>query len=59
MIVVVSITSDEYINKGPNRPVTKERLLFLQNLELIDYVFVANGKSAVDSIQLIKPDFYF
>ena len=57
----VSITTDEYINKGPNRPVhtIKERLLFLQNLELIDYVFVANGKSAVNSIKLIKPDFYF
>ena len=57
----VSITSDQYINKGPNRPVHTniERLFFLQNLEFIDYAFIADGESGVNSIRLIKPDFYF
>ncbi len=57
----VSITSDEYIKKGPMRPIhkNKERLKFLQSLKFIDYAFVANGESGVDSINLIKPDFYF
>ncbi len=57
----VSITSDEYINKGPNRPVhsINERLFFLQNIELIDHAFIAHGESAVNSINLIKPNFYF
>ena len=57
----VSITSDEYIKKGPNRPVhsVNERLFFLQNIELVDYAFIADGESAVNSINLIKPDFYF
>jgi len=57
----VSITSDQYINKGPNRPVHTdiERLFLLQSLEMIDYVFIADGESGVNSIKLIKPDFYF
>ena len=57
----VSITSDQYIKKGPNRPVhtNNERLFFLQSLEIIDYVFIAEGDSGVNSINLIKPNFYF
>lgn len=59
--LIVSITSDKYINKGPNRPIhnENERVYFLQNLKFIDYVFIAKGASAVDSINLIKPNFYF
>ena len=57
----VSITSDQYIKKGPNRPVhnNNERLFFLQSLKIIDYVFIAEGDSGVNSINLIKPNFYF
>jgi rfaE bifunctional protein nucleotidyltransferase chain/domain len=57
----VSVTSDEYIKKGPMRPIHKnnERIKFLQSLKYIDHVFVANGESGVDSINLVKPDFYF
>jgi len=57
----VSITSDQYINKGPGRPIhsNSERLFFLKSLEFIDHVFIAEGDSGVNSINLIKPDFYF
>ena len=57
----VSVTSDQYVNKGPNRPIhtIQERVHFLNNLKFIDHAFIAKGKSAVDSINLIKPDFYF
>lgn len=57
----VSLTSDKYIKKGPNRPVhtNNERLFFLQSLKIIDYVFIADGDSGVNSINLIKPNFYF
>jgi rfaE bifunctional protein kinase chain/domain/rfaE bifunctional protein nucleotidyltransferase chain/domain len=57
----VSITSDQYINKGPGRPIhsNSERLSFLKSLKFIDHVFVAEGDSGVNSINLIKPDFYF
>ena len=57
----VSITSDQYINKGPGRPIhsNSERLSFLKSLKFIDHVFIAEGDSGVNSINLIKPDFYF
>jgi rfaE bifunctional protein nucleotidyltransferase chain/domain len=57
----VSITSDQYINKGPGRPIhsNSERLFFLKSLKFIDHVFIAEGDSGVNSINLIKPDFYF
>jgi cytidyltransferase-like protein len=57
----VSITSEKFINKGPNRPIHSdyERLFFLKNLKFIDDVFIANGDSGVDSINLIKPNLYF
>ena len=57
----VSITSDQFIKKGPNRPINNDsqRLFFLRNLKLIDHAFIAKGQSGVDSINLIKPDFYF
>ena len=56
-----SITSDQHIRKGPNRPVhnDSERLFFLQSLETIDYAFIAEGDSGVPSINLVKPNFYF
>jgi len=57
----VSITSSQFIKKGPNRPINNdgERLFHLQNLKIIDHAFIVNGESGVDSINLIKPDFYF
>jgi rfaE bifunctional protein kinase chain/domain/rfaE bifunctional protein nucleotidyltransferase chain/domain len=57
----VSITSDQFIKKGPNRPIHNEyeRLHFLKSLNFIDFVFIAKGESGVDSINLIKPDIYF
>lgn len=60
-ILIVSITSDKFIFKGPNRPVhnENERLYFLNNLKLIDFAFIAKGDSGVKSINFVKPNFYF
>jgi rfaE bifunctional protein nucleotidyltransferase chain/domain len=57
----VSITSDQFIKKGPNRPIHSdyERLHFLKSINFIDFVFIAKGESGVDSINLIKPNIYF
>jgi rfaE bifunctional protein nucleotidyltransferase chain/domain len=57
----VSITSDQYINKGQGRPIhsDSERLFFLKSLKFIDHAFIAQGDSGVNSINLVKPDFYF
>ena len=60
-ILIVSLTKDEFINKGPNRPVfkTENREKFLTNLSCVDFVYVSNMASAIDSIKNIKPNFYF
>lgn len=57
----VSITTSQKVNKGPNRPIHNdyERISILNNMKFVDLAFVAKGNSAINSINLIKPDFYF
>ena len=59
-ILVVSITPDQYVNKGPGRPAfsTSLRLQALEALESIDYVVANEWPSAEEIIKIIKPDFY-
>lgn len=59
-ILVVSITSDRFVNKGPNRPYFEQsrRASFLAEIELIDFVYVTEADSAVEVINLFKPDYY-
>lgn len=59
-ILVVSLTKDDYVNKGPGRPVFNEQLRAetIAALGLVDYVCLSENISAVDCIQKIKPHFY-
>ena len=59
-ILVVSITSDEYVNKGPGRPIFSQTLRaeFLQNISCIDYVVINNKPTAINIINQLKPDVY-
>ena len=59
-ILVVSITADNKVLKGPGKPYFKEKLRMhtLASLEVVDYVVVSNEKSAVNVIKKIKPNFY-
>ena len=60
-ILIVSITADKYVDKGPGRPLNKiqQRLEMLSSLEIIDFVIISENESAVKIIDLIKPDYYF
>jgi len=60
-ILVVTITPDEYVNKGPNRPAftTELRLEALAALESIDFVVKNEWPTAIKTIKKIKPDIYF
>ncbi len=57
----VTITVDEHVNKGPNRPVNNHyfRAKILQSLKQVDYVGINETNDAVKSILSIKPDYYF
>ena len=59
-ILVVSVTADKFVNKGPGRPVfsINDRLKFLQEIECIDYVYVSNDSTAEKVIKNLKPNFY-
>ena len=58
--LVVSITDDEFVNKGPNRPVftAAQRSATLLALECVDKVVVSKSDSAIDVINDVKPDVY-
>ena len=59
-ILIVSITSDKFVNKGPGRPYFEQRLRaeFLESIEVIDYVVVNNFETSEKIISTIKPNYY-
>ncbi|MDP1571592.1 MAG: PfkB family carbohydrate kinase [Vicinamibacterales bacterium] len=59
-LLIVSITPDRFVNKGPHRPVFTEALRAeaIASLGCVDYVTVNQWPNAVEAIQLIKPDKY-
>lgn len=59
-VLIVTITADRHINKGPGRPFFNQnvRAGFLAAIEHIDYVSIVNADSGVLPIQKIRPDFY-
>ena len=59
-ILIVTITADKFVKKGPGRPVFKQdlRAEVLAALTNVDYVAIVNSDSALLAIQAIKPNFY-
>ncbi len=60
-IVVVTITADKYVKKGPGKPYFNEnhRLKMLESLKQIRFVSINNDTDAVDLIKFLKPNYYF
>jgi rfaE bifunctional protein kinase chain/domain/rfaE bifunctional protein nucleotidyltransferase chain/domain len=59
-ILVVSITPDQFVNKGPGRPAftTLLRLEVLAGIESIDFVVANQWPSAEELIKILQPDIY-
>ena len=59
-IVVVSITADRFVNKGPGRPAFNEqfRSESLSSIISVDFVVVTPHSTAMEIIQSVKPDYY-
>ena len=59
-ILVVSVTDDKFVNKGPGRPAFSiaNRTKFLQEINCIDYVCVSSFNTAENIILNLKPNFY-
>jgi rfaE bifunctional protein kinase chain/domain/rfaE bifunctional protein nucleotidyltransferase chain/domain len=60
-ILIVSVTQNKFIKKGPGRPAFNEiqRMEVLSSLEFIDYVTLSDQESSIDVINEIKPNVYF
>ena len=59
-ILVVSLTADEFVNKGPGRPYFnfKFRSETLEAIQTIDYICKSKFDTSLEVIKLLKPDFY-
>lgn len=58
--LIVSITADEFVQKGPGRPVFQSllRAEMLAALEIVDYVVVVYDLSAEPILHAVKPSVY-
>lgn len=59
-VLVVSITSEKFVRKGPGRPYFNDdmRLKFLEAIEYIDYVMLSEGYTVDDVVEVVEPDIY-
>ena len=59
-ILIVSVTTDKYVNKGPGRPAfpEQERLKSLSALKVIDYVVLSKYPTATNIIKELRPNIY-
>ncbi|MBM3701513.1 MAG: adenylyltransferase/cytidyltransferase family protein, partial [Actinobacteria bacterium] len=59
-ILVVTLTKDKYVKRGPGRPIFNENLRaeMLASISIIDYVAIIDSPTAVEAIKFLKPDFY-
>ena len=59
-LLIVTITTDKHVNKGPGRPVFPEKLRaeMLSAMDVVGYVGISPNPGAEYVIGMIKPDFY-
>ena len=60
-ILVASITDDQFVKKGPHQPynTSLKRAKVLDALKCIDYVCINKDFTAVNLINVLKPNLYF
>lgn len=58
--LIVSVTTDEFVKKGPGRPYfnTERRAEMLRSLAIIDEVAISDEPTAIGAIQKFQPHFY-
>ena len=58
--LIISVTSDKFIQKGINRPLYKQdqRVEFLTLLSIVDFVYLDFNRTATNVISKIRPNYY-
>jgi len=59
-VLVVTLTSDRYVNKGPGLPAFNENLRAeaIASLNCVDYVAISRWPTAEETLRLLKPSLY-
>ena len=59
-VLVVTVTPDCFVNKGPHRPAFPEvlRAEAIAALDAVDYVGINEWPTAVETLELLRPDVY-
>ena len=59
-ILVVTVTPDVYVDKGPGRPVFHEQLRAesISALQCVDFVAINKWPTAEETLRLLKPHYY-
>ncbi len=59
-VLVVSVTADKFVNKGPGRPLFEDsiRAESIAALQDIDYVLISHFATAIEVIEQVKPSLY-
>lgn len=59
-VLVVTITPDRFVNKGPHRPVFSETLRAeaVAALDCVDHVAINEAALAIEAIKLLRPNYY-
>lgn len=59
-VLVVTVTRDKYVKRGPGRPIFNEHLRAetLASLVVTDYISIVDSPTACECIKLLKPDVY-
>jgi rfaE bifunctional protein nucleotidyltransferase chain/domain len=59
-MLIVTVTADRFVNKGPGRPVFNAELRaeMLATLEYVDWVAINDAADAVSAIERIRPSIY-
>jgi rfaE bifunctional protein nucleotidyltransferase chain/domain len=59
-VLVVTLTRDEHVNKGPHRPAFPQdlRAEAIAALSVVDYVAINRWPLSVETIKLLRPDIY-
>jgi rfaE bifunctional protein kinase chain/domain/rfaE bifunctional protein nucleotidyltransferase chain/domain len=59
-VLFVTVTPDRYVNRGPHRPIFNEQLRAeaIAAIDVVDYVVVLQNPTAIEAIQIIKPDVF-
>ncbi len=59
-VLVVTLTEDKHVNKGPDRPIFDENLRAetIASVAFVDHVAINHAATAIPAIEAVQPDFY-